>query len=196
MLNFLPRQSVHLKHTRFGYCIMLTKRVFIFKKEETMRQVIKRKQEAVETLSSKLKDAVSVVAFDYPGLTVAEFTELRTQLRAAGVEAKVYKNNIAKRAAAEAGFEEFSEVFTGPKAIAISANDVIAPAKILNDFAKTHNQVVLYASVVEGAFMNVEQTIKLANIPSREVLLTQLAVGLLTPIRELAIGLNMISEEA
>ena len=161
-----------------------------------MRQAIKRKQEAVETLSSKLKDAVSVVAFDYPGLTVAEFTELRTQLRAAGVEAKVYKNNIVRRAAADAGFEEFSEVFTGPKAIAISTSDVVAPAKILNDFAKTHNQVVLYASIVEGAFMNVEQTITLANIPSREVLLTQLAVGLLTPVRELAIGLNMISEEA
>lgn len=161
-----------------------------------MRNAIKRKQEAVENLSSKLKNAVSAVAFDYPGLTVAEFTELRTQLREAGCEAKVYKNNIARRAAIEAGFKDFSDVFTGPKAIAISPNDAVAPAKILNDFAKTHDQVVLYASIVEGAFMDVEQTKILANIPSREVLLTQLAVGLLTPIRELAIGLNMISEEA
>jgi len=161
-----------------------------------MREAIKRKQEAVQQLSEKLKSAVSAVAFDYPGLTVAEFTSLRTQLREAGVDAKVYKNNIARRAAQEAGFEEFSEIFNGPKAIAISSNDVVAPAKILNDFAKTHEQVVLHASIVEGSFMNVEQTKILANIPSREVLLTQLAVGLLTPIRELAIGLNMISEEA
>lgn len=161
-----------------------------------MREAIKRKQEAVEQLSSKLKNSVSAVAFDYPGLTVAEFTELRTQLREADVEVKVYKNNIARRAAVEAGFQEFSEVFTGPKAIAMSANDVVAPAKILNDFAKTHEQVVLHASVIEGEFMDVEQTKILANIPSKDVLLTQLAVGLLTPVRELAIGLNMISEEA
>lgn len=161
-----------------------------------MRDAVKRKQEAVETLSAKMKASVSVVAFDYPGLTVAEFTELRTQLREAGCETKVYKNNIARRAAQAAGFDTFADIFTGPKAIALSASDVVAPAKILNDFAKTNDNVVLSASVIEGQFMDVEQTKILANIPSREVLLTQLAVGLLQPVRELAVGLNMISENA
>ncbi len=159
-----------------------------------MKDIIVKKQEAVEVLSEKMKSAVSVVAFDYPGLTVESFTELRTKLREAGCEAKVYKNNIAKRASEKAGFQALSEIFTGPKAIAISYKDVVAPAKILSDFSKTNKQVVLTASIIEGIFLNQAQTLEVANIPSREVLLTQLAVGLLTPIRELAVGLNMISE--
>lgn len=161
-----------------------------------MKDILVKKQQSVETLAEKLQTAVSVVAFDYPGLTVSDFTELRIQLKKAGCDTKVYKNNIARRAALKAGFSEFSEIFTGPKAIAISYQDAVAPAKILNDFAKTHPQVVLNASVVEGGFLNEADTKILANIPSREVLLTQLAVGLLQPIRELAVGLNMISEEA
>ena len=161
-----------------------------------MKDILVKKQEAVDTLAEKMQTAVSVVAFDYPGLTVADFTELRIQLKKAGCDAKVYKNNIARRAALKAGFNEFSEIFTGPKAVAISFTDAVAPAKILNDFAKAHPQVVLNASVVEGGFLNEADTKILANIPSREVLLTQLAVGLLQPIRELAVGLNMISEQA
>ena len=155
-----------------------------------------KKEQLVDELAEKMQTAVSLVAFDYPGLTVAEFTELRIQLKQAGCDAKVYKNNIARRAALKAGFNELSDIFTGPKAIAISYQDAVAPAKILNDFAKTHPQVVLSASIVEGGFLNDADTKVLANIPPREVLLTQLAVGLLQPVRELAVGLNMISEEA
>lgn len=161
-----------------------------------MKDILVKKQQFVETLAEKMQTAVSIVAFDYPGLSVSEFTELRIQLKQAGCDAKVYKNNIARRAAFKAGFSEFSEIFTGPKAIAISYQDAVAAAKILNDFAKTHPQVILNASVVEGSFLNEADTKILANIPSREVLLTQLAVGLLQPIRELAVGLNMISEKA
>jgi large subunit ribosomal protein L10 len=161
-----------------------------------MRDIIVKKQQAVEVLTEKLTTASSAIVFEYPGLTVFQFTELRTKLREAGCEAKVYKNNIARRAAAKAGFMEFSEIFTGPKAIAISYQDPVAPAKIISDFAKANKVVTLTASLVEGAFYDEEQTKALAALPSREVLLTQLAVGLLTPIRELAIGLNMISEQA
>jgi large subunit ribosomal protein L10 len=159
-----------------------------------MKDIIKKKQEAVEVLAEKMQTAVSIVAFDYPGLTVEAFTDLRIKLRDAGCEAKVYKNNIARRASEKAGFNELGNVFTGAKAIAISYKDVVAPAKILSDFAKDNKQVVLTASIIEGLFMNQAQTMEIANIPSREVLLTQLAVGLLTPVRELAVGLNMISE--
>jgi large subunit ribosomal protein L10 len=159
-----------------------------------MKDIIKKKQEAVEVLAEKMQSAVSIVAFDYPGLTVESFTNLRIKLREAGCEAKVYKNNIARRASEKAGFKELGNVFTGAKAIAISYKDVVAPAKILSDFAKDNKQVVLTASIIEGLFMNQAQTLEIANIPSREVLLTQLAVGLLTPVRELAVGLNMISE--
>jgi len=163
-------------------------------KEETMKDIIKKKQESVEVLAEKMQSAVSIVAFDYPGLTVEAFTNLRIKLKEAGCEAKVYKNNIARRASEKAGFSELGTVFSGAKAIALSYKDVVAPAKILSDFAKDNKQIVLTASVIEGSFLNQAQTIEVANIPSREVLLTQLAVGLLTPIRELAVGLNMISD--
>jgi large subunit ribosomal protein L10 len=175
--------------------ISYSKRFLFEKKEENMKNIIIKKQEAVEQLSEKMKKAVSVVAFDYPGLSVESFTELRTKLREAGCEAKVYKNNIARRASEKAGFSALANVFNGPKAIALGYKDVVAPAKILSDFSKLNKQVVLIGSIIEGEFLNQEQTLEVANIPSREVLLTQLAVGLLTPIRELAVGLNMISEE-
>ena len=86
-----------------------------------MRESIKRKQEEVKLLSVKIKESISSVAFEYPGLSVAEFTELRTLLRDSGCDAKVVKNNISKRASEMAGYNNFASVFKGPKAIAFSS---------------------------------------------------------------------------
>ena len=158
------------------------------------KPVIKRKIEAVENLTEKLTTAKTVVSFDYAGLSVEAFTKLRSELREAGTEVKVYKNNISRRAAVAAGFEELVENFVGAKAVAISYDDVVAPAKIINDFAKANKSVKIQSGVIEGKFATSKQIEELANIPSREVLLTQLAVGLYMPIRELTIGLHMISE--
>lgn len=159
------------------------------------KEIIKRKAQAVTELKEKLERATTVVAFDYPGLTVEQFTKLRGQLREAGCEVQVYKNNISRRASIAAGYEELAEQFVGGKAIAISFDDVIAPAKIIYNFAKEYKIVKIQAGLVEGKVVDVEKLNALATIPSRETLLTMLAVGMLTPIRELAIGLNMISEE-
>jgi large subunit ribosomal protein L10 len=158
------------------------------------RAVIKRKIEAVEVLTEKLKSAKTVVAFDYPGLTVEQFTQLRSELRKAGAEVKVYKNNISRRASIAAGYEALADTFVGAKALAISYDDVVAPAKIIYDFAKTNKAVVIQSGVIEGSVVGVNEIQALATLPSRETLLTMLAVGLLTPVKELAVGLNMISE--
>lgn len=157
---------------------------------------IERKAEAVRELTDKLGRATTVVAFDYPGLTVEQFTKLRGQLREANCEVTVYKNNITRRASIAAGYEALADTFVGPKALAISYDDVVAPAKIVYEFAKENKVVQLASGIVEGKFADLDMLNELATLPSRETMLTMLAVGMLTPIRELAIGLNMISEEA
>lgn len=159
------------------------------------RAIIERKAEAVRELTEKLGRATTVVAFDYPGLTVEQFTKLRSQLREAGCEVTVYKNNISKRASIAAGYEALAGQLTGGKALAISFEDVVAPAKIIYEFAKENKVVQIQAGIVEGKFADLAAINALATLPSRETLLTMLAVGMLTPIRELAIGLNMISNE-
>ena len=155
---------------------------------------IEKKILAVEELTAKFKEAKTIVSFDYPGLTVENFMKLRKQLRAAGCEAKVYKNNISRRAAEKAGFNGLCDTLVGAKAIAISYDDVVAPAKIIYEFSKANKQVVIHSGVIEGSVVGVDGIMALATLPSREGLLTQLAVGLLTPIRELAVGLNMIEK--
>ncbi|MFP4177755.1 MAG: 50S ribosomal protein L10 [Acholeplasmataceae bacterium] len=159
-----------------------------------LKPVIERKAELVEELSEKLKNAATVVAFNYPGLTVDRFTELRNQLREADCEVKVYKNNISRRASIAAGFDDLAGAFVGPKAIAMSSVDVVAPAKIVYEFAKTNTSITIEAGVIEGRVASVEEINALAQLPSREGMLTQLAVGLLNPVRELAIGLDMIEK--
>lgn len=104
------------------------------------RQIIKRKINEVEQLSEKFQNAKTIVSFDYAGLNVEAFTSLRSELRKAGSELKVYKNNIARRAAEKVGFDELVDNFVGAKAIAISYDDVVAPAKIIFDFAKSNKK--------------------------------------------------------
>ncbi|MDL2292286.1 50S ribosomal protein L10 [Acholeplasma sp. OttesenSCG-928-E16] len=156
---------------------------------------IQKKIDAVNDLATKFKEAKTIVSFDYPGLTVASFMELRNKLREAGCEVKVYKNNISQRAAVVAGYDDLADTLVGAKAIASSATDVVAPAKVVYDFSKAHKEVKIGAGVIEGVVADVNAIMALATLPSREGLLTQLAVGLLSPIRELAIGLNMLTEK-
>lgn len=99
-------------------------------------KVIQAKQEAVDALTAKLRESATTVVADYRGLNVAQVTELRKQLREAGVEFQVLKNTLVRRATAAAELSELDEVLTGPTAIAFSTEDAVAPAKILSDFAK------------------------------------------------------------
>lgn len=101
-----------------------------------MSAVLEAKKQVVSEVAAKLRESKSTIVVDYRGLNVAEVTELRKQLREAGVEFKVYKNTLTRRAAEEAGLAGLNEALTGPNAIAFSTEDVIAPAKVINDFAK------------------------------------------------------------
>jgi large subunit ribosomal protein L10 len=160
-----------------------------------MSSIIELKQQIVSEISDKLKNSVSTVVVDYRGLSVAEVTELRKQLREAGVEFKVYKNSMTRRAAEVNGLGELNAALTGPNAIAFSTEDVVAPAKILNDFAKKHEALELKAGVIEGNVATADEIKALADLPSREGLLSMLLSVLQAPIRNLALVTKAVAEQ-
>ena len=132
---------------------------------------------------------------DYRGLTVAEVTELRKQLRDAGVEFKVYKNTMTRRAADSLGLSELNEFLVGPSALAFSNEDVIAPAKIINNFAKEHEALEIKAGVIEGSYVPVEDVKAIASLPSREGLLSMLLSVLQAPVRNFAYAVKAVGED-
>ena len=160
-----------------------------------MSKAIETKKVQVEEIAGKLKDAASVVVVDYRGLNVAQVTELRKQLREAGVEFKVYKNTLTRRAAEIAGVEAINEVLTGPNAIAFSTEDVIAPAKIINEFAKKNEALEIKAGIIEGTVSSVEDVKALAELPSREGLLSMLLSVLQAPVRNFALATKAVADQ-
>lgn len=160
-----------------------------------MSAIIEQKQQIVTEIADKLKASKTVVVVDYRGLTVAEVTELRKQLREAGVEFKVYKNSMSRRAAEAAELADLNGSLTGPNAIAFSTEDVIAPAKILNDFAKKHEALEIKSGVIEGSVASAEEIKALAELPSREGLLSMLLSVLQAPIRNLALATKAVADQ-
>ncbi|WP_027726419.1 50S ribosomal protein L10 [Tuberibacillus calidus] len=156
---------------------------------------IEKKQQVVNELVEKLKASVSTIVVDYRGLNVAEVTELRKQLREAGVEFKVYKNTLLRRATAETGYTDLDEVLVGPTAIAFSNEDVVAPAKLLHDFAKDHEALEIKSGIIEGKVASVDEIKALANLPSREGLLSMLLSVLQAPIRNFALAAKAVAEQ-
>jgi large subunit ribosomal protein L10 len=149
----------------------------------------------VNEIAEKLQNSKSMIVTDYRGLTVAEVTELRKNLRDAGIEFKVLKNTMTRRAADQVNLSEINEHLTGPSAIAFSYDDVVAPAKILNDFAKKHQALELKAGIVEGRVIGTEEVKALAELPSREGLLSMLLSVLQAPMRNLAYAVSQIAEK-
>jgi len=158
------------------------------------QKAIDKKALLVEELTEKMQSTNSVVIVDYLGLTVEQVTNLRKELYDNGCEFKVIKNNIIRRAAEAAGFGELVEHLTGPNAVAFSNEDSVSAAKIVYEFAKDHKKLELKVGVVDGDFMNNDMIQKIATIPTREELLTMFAGGLLQPIKEVAIALNLHAE--
>ena len=132
---------------------------------------VELKQPIVAEISELLNGAASAVVVDYRGLTVAQDTELRKQLREAGVAYKVYKNTMIKRAAEGTDFAALDPDLEGPTAIAVSKDDATAPARILAEFAKKADKLEIKAGVVEGTYYDQKGMQVIATIPSREVLL-------------------------
>ena len=160
-----------------------------------MSSAIESKKQIVEEIADKLKSSVSTVVVDYRGLTVAQVTELRKQLREAGVEFKVYKNTLTRRAAEVAELTSLNDFLTGPNAIAFSTEDVVAPAKIINDFAKKNDALEIKAGVIEGNVATAEDIKALAELPSREGLLSMLLSVLQAPIRNLALAAKAVADQ-
>ncbi|KPG69515.1 MULTISPECIES: 50S ribosomal protein L10 [unclassified Enterococcus] len=156
---------------------------------------IAKKSAIVDEVSEKFSAAASVVVVDYRGLTVDEVTRLRKQLRDANVEMKVIKNSILSRAAEKAGLEGLGEVFTGPTAVAFSNEDVVAPAKIINDFAKDAKALEIKGGIIEGKVSSVEEIVALAKLPNREGLLSMLLSVLQAPIRNVAYAVKAVAEK-
>ncbi len=150
------------------------------------QKVLEEKKQIVAAMTEQFKTAVSGVFVDYCGLTVEEDTQLRNKLREAGVEYKVIKNTLTRFAAKEVGFDELDPILNGPTSLAISMTDEVTPAKVIADFAKTHEQLEIKAGFLDGKVLALDEVKKLAATPNRETLLAKLLGSLNAPISNLA----------
>ena len=156
---------------------------------------VELKQPIVAEISEAIKDAQSVVLVDYRGLTVEQDTNLRKQLREAGVTYKVYKNTMMNFAFKGTDFEGLAPYLEGPSAVAISTTDATAPARILAKFAKDAKALEIKAGVVEGLVYDAKGMQTIAQIPSREELLSKLLGSLQSPITNFARVMNQLAEK-
>lgn len=157
--------------------------------------ILAKKEEIVKDITKKFEDAAAVVVVDYRGLTVEQVTELRKQLREAGVEMHVLKNTMLRRAAEAANLNGLDDVFKGPTAVAFSNEEVVAPAKIIAEFAKDAEALEIKGGVLEGKVATVAEINKIATLPSREGLLSMLLSVLQAPIRNTALAIKAVAEK-
>ena len=159
--------------------------IWVLERGNMNQAVLSNKQALVAEISEKMKNSQSTVVCEYRGLSVAEVTELRRNLRAEDVDFKVYKNTMVERACDDCGFEDLKDALTGPNAFAFST-DATAPARVLAKFAKKHDALVLKKGIVEGKVVD-EATIKeLSLLPNREGMLSMLLSCLQSPVSSFA----------
>ena len=148
------------------------------------------KKQVIDALTEELKNSDAVIVSHYRGMSVEQNNALRKKLREAGIRHKVYKNTLAKIAAKAAGKEEISEFLTGPTVVTLGSGDIVAPAKILVDFAKECDAFKVLGGVIEGKKASAEDVKAIASLPSREELLAKLLGSLNSPISGLVRVLN------
>ena len=156
---------------------------------------VELKKPVVEEINSAVKDAQAVVVVRYSGMTVEQDTALRKELREAGITYKVYKNTMMNFAFAGTQCEALSKHLEGPNAIAISADDATAPARILAKYAKQVKHMELVAGVVEGKYFDVAGVQALADVPSRDILLGRLLGSMQSPVANFARVIKQIAEK-
>lgn len=157
--------------------------------------VREEKAALVAEVADKLAQSKTTIVTDYRGLTVGEVTELRKRLREAGIEFRVLKNTLVRRATAQSGTEALDVFLKGPTAIAFSTEDLVAPAKLLNDFAAKNKALEIKGGLVEGKLIDADGVKDLASLPSREGLLSMLLSVLQAPMRNLAYATKQIAEQ-
>lgn len=157
------------------------------------QKILDQKKNTVKEIEDSIKNSESVILFEYLGLTVSEITELRNKLRESNATVKVYKNTLLKRALEDLdiNFEGFLE---GPNAILFGKN-LLEPIKIISEFAKNHEKLSIKVGVISGNVADLATINEYASIPSREGLLTMLAGGLIYPVRNLAIALDLRAKQ-
>ncbi len=156
---------------------------------------VELKKPVVEEISEKIKDAQAVVLVDHRGLTVAQDTELRKKLREEGVTYKVYKNTMMNFAFKGTDFEQLGDLLNGPSAMAVSTTDPAAPARVLYDFAKQAKALEIKGGVIEGKFYDAAAMTEIAEIPSKDVLLSKLLGSMQSPITNFARVIKQIAEK-
>ena len=156
---------------------------------------IAKKAEIVKQTTDMLNAAQSAIVVDYRGLTVAEVTDLRKQLRDAGIKMSVIKNKILDRAVEGTDYEDLRSTFVGPTAVAFSDEDPIAPAKILKKFADDHDALEIKGGFIEKSVKTLDEINEYANMPGREELLSMLASALQDPMRKIARAVKAIADK-
>lgn len=160
-----------------------------------MSGVIEQKKQLVEEITDKFRNSQTTVVVDYRGLDVSELTELRKTLREAGVEFKVYKNTMTRRAADAAELSELNETLVGPTALAFSNDDAVAPARILKEFGKEHEALEIKGGIIEGKIATLDQINELADLPNYEGMVSMLLSVLQAPIRNFAYAAKAVAEQ-
>lgn len=156
---------------------------------------VELKKPIVEEISELLSGAASAVVVDYRGLTVAQDTDLRKQLREAGVVYKVYKNTMINFAIEGTEFADLAQHLEGPTALAVSKDDATVAAGILAKFAKTADALEIKGGVVDGTYYDAAGMKQIASIPSREVLLSKLLGSMQSPVTNFARVIKQIAEK-
>ena len=155
-------------------------------------KIINQKKEEVKKLAEEMKTAKLVLLTEYRGITVDADTQLRRNLRKDNTKYRIIKNNITRRALAEAGIEGLDDQLVGPVAVVMNDEDYLEPAKVIYNFTKENDFYKIKGGVIDGKVMTPEEIITLAKLPSRETLLSMLAGALLGNISKLAVGLDQV----
>lgn len=159
------------------------------------KKIIAQKAEVVSEIKAKLEASSCTVLADYRGLNVKQVTELRSELRKAGVEMKVLKNTLTRRATAQANLSALDEYLTGPTAIVFGKDDVIAPAKIMMEYSKKFDKLNVKGGVVEGRVVDESQIKALAELPNKDGMLSMLLSVLQAPMRNFALAVKAVAEQ-
>ena len=160
-----------------------------------MSKNLEVKKGVVADIKQKFEKAQSAVLVDYRGLNVAEDTELRNQLRKAGVEYAVLKNTMINLAVKDMGLDDMKSHLEGPTAVAFGMEDAVAPAKILSDFAKKNKKLTVKCGVCDGAYLDEAGVTALANTPSREVLIAKIMGSMMSSVSKFVYALEAIRKK-
>lgn len=152
------------------------------------------KQVIIDEIKEKLEKATSAVVVDYIGITVEQADAMRKKLREADVDYTVYKNTLMKRAVDGTEYEPFKDILEGPSALAVSYDDATAPVRVINEAIKSYGKMEFKGGMIEGEFMDKEAIVKVANIPSRDVLIAKFMGSIQSPVSKLVRTFQAIAD--